>query len=62
MVEYCNQFLGKIETIKPYLGKFEEDSFIKSKIYLENSAAKGLNWRLMIFIIYNKSIFNAING
>lgn len=40
---YC-QFLKKIEVIKTYLVKFEENSFKKSKVYLNNYIIKSLNW------------------
>lgn len=60
-MEYHNQFLREIEAIKPYFIEFEKDSSIKSKIYLENYAIKGLNLQPIIFIIHNKSIFNVNN-
>lgn len=47
----------KIKLIKPYLVEFEEDSTIKSKIYLYNFAIRGLNWWQIIFITNNKSIY-----
>lgn len=58
-MEYCNQFLREVEAIKLYLVEFEEDGSMKSKIYLENCAVGGLNWRPIIFITYDKSTFNA---
>lgn len=36
MVKYYHKFWGKIKTIKSYLIKFEKNSFIKSKVYLDN--------------------------
>lgn len=61
-MEYYNQFLKKIEVIKSYLVEFEEDSFMKSKIYLENCKVRDLNWRLIIFITHDKNTFNANNS
>lgn len=62
VVEYCHQFLGKIKAIKPYLVEFEENSSMKSKVYLEDYAVGGSNCRPIIIITYNESIFNANNG
>lgn len=42
-MEYRNLFLRKIEVIKLYMVKFEENHFIKSKIYSKNCAIGDLN-------------------
>lgn len=36
MVKYYHQFWGKIKTIKSYLIKFKKNSFMKSKVYLDD--------------------------
>ncbi len=43
MIDYQNQFLGKIKAIKPYLVEFKKDSSIKSKIYLKYFVVRGTN-------------------
>lgn len=62
MVEYCNQFLKKIEVIKPYLVEFKKDGCMKSKIYPKDCAVRGSNRQLVIFIPYGKNTLNANNG
>lgn len=57
-MEYRNQFLREIEAIKPYLVEFE----FEEDDYLEDYAVGGLNWRPIIFIIYDESTFNANQG
>lgn len=43
MVEYCDQFLRKVEVIKPYIVEFEKNSSIKPKIYFKNYTIGGIN-------------------
>lgn len=53
--------MREIKIIKPYLVEFEEDDSMKSKVYLEDYAIGSLNYCSIIFIIYDKSTFNANN-
>lgn len=61
VLEYCHQFLREIKAIKPYLVEFEEDGFMKSKIYPEDCAVGGSNRSPIIFIKNDESTFNANN-
>lgn len=57
-----HQFLEEIEAITSYLVKFEKDSFMESKVHSDNYTFRGSNRYFIIFITYNKSIFNANDG
>lgn len=61
-MKYHKQFLIEIKIINPYLIKFKENSFIKSKIYLEDCVIRDLNWQSIIFIIDSKSTSNIDNN
>lgn len=56
------QFLGEIKVTKLYLVKFEEDNFIKLKVYLNTYIVKDINYDFIIFIIYNENTFNINNS
>ena len=43
VVKNCNNFLKKIEELKPYIIEFEEDDGMKAKISLFDCAVEGLN-------------------
>lgn len=43
IIKDYNNFLKKIEKLKPYMVQFEEDDIIKAKIYLSNCKARGPN-------------------
>lgn len=60
-MDYCHQFLRKIKAIKSYLVKLDEDSSMKSKVYLDNYSIGSSNCHFIIFITNDKSMFNANN-
>lgn len=60
MGDYKNYFT-KIEELKLYVVKFEENDIIKPKIYLFNSTIGGNKWWLIIIITYDERTFFANN-
>lgn len=42
--------------------KFEKDSFIKLKVYLNTYIVKDINYDFVIFIIYNENTFGTNNS
>lgn len=62
VIEYHNQFLTKMEALKPSLVEFEESSLIKPKTYPDDCAIKSSNRQSVILITHNKSTFNANNS
>lgn len=54
--DYKN-LLKKMKEFKLYIVEFKEESIIKTKTYLSDYVIKGLNWRLIIVITYNKYTF-----
>lgn len=42
--------------------EFEKDKTMKTKMYLDNYAVKGLNQQLVIVITHDKYTFSANNG
>lgn len=61
MVEDWNRFLTKIEELKLYMVKFNEDSAMKTKNYLVNYAVEEKKHCSIIIITYDKYIFFANN-
>lgn len=62
IVKYKKTFFNKMKLLLPYFGKFLEDRSILPKIYLDNYAVGGPNWRSIIMIIHNESIFSIKNN
>lgn len=54
--------MEKIKLFLPYFIDFEEDSIILAKQYSDNYTIEGLDWQLIIIIIYNKNRFFANNN
>lgn len=61
MVEYKKTFLDKMKALFLYFVEFNKNRLILSKDYLKDYIVDGLNKRLIIMIIHNKSIFLANN-
>lgn len=61
MIEYKKIFLNKIKVFFSYFVKFSKNKLILSKIYPKNYIISDFNKRLIIMIIYNKSILLANN-
>lgn len=62
VVEDRNNFLKKMEELKPYMVEFEEDGAMKAKTYPSDCAVGGSNRRLIVVITHNKCTFSANNG
>lgn len=43
IIEYCNNFINKMEELKSYMVEFEKDGAMKNKIYLPDCAVGGEN-------------------
>lgn len=61
VIEDWKNFPYKIEELKPYIVKFDENGAIKPKIYSEDCTIGGNNWRLVIVITHNKCTFSVNN-
>ena len=61
IAKYKKTFFEEMRLLLPYFVKFFKDGFILEKNYLNNCIVKKLDQRLIIIIIYNKSIFLANN-
>lgn len=62
MLEDQNNFLRKIEDLKPYMVECEENSKIKPKLYSFDCTIGSNDWQPIILIIYNKCTFFANNS
>lgn len=62
MIEYRKKFLNKINLFFPDFEEFSKDVLIISKKYLNICIINILNQRVIIIIIYNKSIFSTNNS
>lgn len=62
IIEDYKIFLNKIEKLKPYIIKFDENSLIKPKVYLLDYAIGDNHWQPIIVIIYNEYIFFSNNS
>lgn len=57
VVKDCRNFLIKIEKLKLYIVKFEENGIMKSKAYLFNCTIRRNKHQFIIVITHNKYIF-----
>lgn len=62
VVKDCKNFLRKMEELKPYMVKFEENITMKNKIHLSDCAVYGNDCRPIIVITYNECTFSANDG
>lgn len=62
MLKYRKKILNEIKSLLSYFIEFSNDKSILPKIYSENCVVDDLIWRLIIMIIYNKSIFFVNNS
>ncbi len=58
VVEDRKVFLEKIEKLKPYLVKFDENGTIKPKVYLSNCKVKGNNRGPILLITNDECTFS----
>ena len=61
VVEYQKLFIEEIRAQFLYFVKFNKDDTILFKEYPNDCIVRSLNQRLIIIIIYNKSIFSTNN-
>ncbi len=62
MVEDRNNFLKKMEDLKPYIVEFEKDGKMKPKVYSSDCTVGGNDRQSIIVITHNKYIFSANNS
>ena len=62
VVKDYNNFLTKMDDLKPYIVKFEENSKMKPKVYPFNCAIGDNDWQSIIIFIYDEYTFFANNG
>lgn len=62
VVKNRNNFLIKIEDLKPYIVEFEENDKIKSKIYLLSCIIRKSDWQPIIIITYDECTFSINNS
>lgn len=62
VIKDCENFLKKIEELKPYMIKFKKNVVIKTKIYIFDCKEKRLNLCPIIIIIHDKCIFSINNS
>ena len=62
VVKDCKRFLNKIEELKPYLVKFNEDGIIKDKTYILNYVIKSGDCQSVIIVTDNQCTFLANDG
>ena len=55
-------FLRKMEELKPYIVKFDENGKMKPKVYPSDCVMRGENRQPIIVIIYNKCTFSENDG
>ena len=62
MIEDCKRFLNKMEELKPYLVKFNENGTMKDKMYPPDCAVGGGDCQPVIIITYNECTFLTNDG
>ena len=62
VVEDQNNFLTRMEDLKPYMVEFEEDGTMKPKIYPSDCAVGGNDRRPIIVITHDECTFSANDG
>lgn len=62
VVEDRNNFLKKMEELKPYMVEFEEDGAMKAKTYPSDCAVGGPNRRPIVVITHDECTFSANDG
>ncbi len=62
MIEDRNNFLTRIEDLKPYMVKFEEDDKMKPKIYPSDCTVRGSVRQSIIVITHDEYTFPANNS
>ena len=62
VLEDENNFLTKIEDLRPYMVKFEENSAMKPKIYLFDCEKRGDDGQPIIVITHDECTFFANDG
>ena len=62
VVEDCKNFLKKMEKLKPYMVKFEENGAMKAKIYSSDCAVGKTNRHPIMLITHDECTFSANDG